>query len=79
MRTTTPQTSHDRDHDDKNPKNHNCVSYHSYHLMAVVLTMSKSVVATMIPMMGGHNDNTNQGNAHLDHAISNTSNYDCIS
>jgi hypothetical protein len=53
MRTTTSQTSHDRDHDDSNPSNHNCVSCHSYHLRVVVLTMSKSVVATMIPMMGG--------------------------
>jgi hypothetical protein len=54
MRTTTPQTSHDRDHDDSNPGNHNnCVSCHSYHLRAMVLTMPTSVVATMIPMMGG--------------------------
>jgi hypothetical protein len=52
MRTTTPQTSHDRDHDNSNSSNHNCVSHHSYHLRAVVLTMSKYVVATMIPMMG---------------------------
>jgi hypothetical protein len=53
MRTTTPQTSHDRGHDDSNPSNHNYVSCHSYHLRVVLLTMSKSVVATMIPMMGG--------------------------
>jgi hypothetical protein len=51
--TTTPQTSHDRGNDDSNPGNHNCVSCHSYHLRAVVLTMSKYVVATMIPLMGG--------------------------
>jgi hypothetical protein len=76
--TTTPQTSHDHNHDDSNPSNHNCVSFHSYHLMTVVLTMSKSVVVTMIPMMGGHKDNNNQGKAHPDHDISNTSNYDCF-
>jgi hypothetical protein len=53
MRTTTPQTSHDRVHKDINPSNHKCVSFHCYHLRAVFLTMSKYVVATMIPMMGG--------------------------
>jgi hypothetical protein len=74
MRTTTPHTSHDRDHDDISPSNHKCVSCYSYHLRAVVLTMSKSVVATMIPMMGGHEDNNNQGKAHRDHGIINTSN-----
>jgi hypothetical protein len=75
-RTTTPQTSHDRDHEDSNPSNHNCVSCHiyRYHLRDVVVTMSKSVVATMIPMMGGHEDNNNQGKAHRDHGISNTIN-----
>jgi hypothetical protein len=72
MRKTIPQTSHDRDHDDSNPSNHNCVSCHSYHLRAVLLTMSKSAVVTMIPMMGGHEDNNNQGKAHRDHDISNT-------
>jgi hypothetical protein len=49
------------------------VSLVIYHLRDVVLTMSKSVVATMIPMMGGHEENNNQGKAHRDHDISNTS------
>jgi hypothetical protein len=49
---------YDRDHDDSKPSNHKCVSCHSYHLRAVVLTMSKSMVATMLPMMGGHEENT---------------------
>jgi hypothetical protein len=40
--------------------------------------MSKYVVATMIPMMGGHEENNNQGKAHCYHDISNTSNYDCF-
>jgi hypothetical protein len=65
MRTTTPHTSHDRDHDDSNPSNHNCVSCHSYHLRAVVLTMSKSVVATMIPMMGGGTRTTTTNARHI--------------
>jgi hypothetical protein len=73
MRKTAPQTSHDCDHDDGNPSNHKCVSCHSYHLRAVIFNMSKSAVATMIPMMGGHEDNNNQGKAHGDHGIINTS------
>jgi hypothetical protein len=63
MRATTPQTSHDCDHDDNNSSNHNCVSCGSYHLRAVILTMSKSVVVTMIPMMGG--TTTTTSNAHI--------------
>jgi hypothetical protein len=63
MRKTTPQTRQNRDHDDSNPINHNYVSCHSYHLTAVVLTILKYAVATMIPMMGGHEYTTNQGKA----------------
>jgi hypothetical protein len=73
MRTTTPQTSHDRDHDDSKPSDHNCVSCHSYHLRAADVTMSTSVVATTIPIMGEHDDDFNQGKSHLDHDASNTS------
>jgi hypothetical protein len=38
-RTTTPQKSCDRDHDDSNTSDRECVSCRSYHLRAVVVTM----------------------------------------
>jgi hypothetical protein len=37
------------------------------------VTMSKYVVATMIPMMGEHEDNFNQGKSYHDHNFSNMS------
>jgi hypothetical protein len=78
MSTTAPQTRHDRDHDDSNPSDHHCVSCHSYHLRAVVVAMSKSMVATTVPMMGGQQENNNQGKAHRYHDVSNMSEYDCF-
>jgi hypothetical protein len=56
--TTTPQTSRDCGHDDINPIYNECVSWHSYHLMDVVMTMPKYVGETMKPMMGGKRTTT---------------------
>jgi hypothetical protein len=78
-RTATPQTSCDRDDDDSNTSDHDCVSCHSYHLMAVAVTMSKSGMTTMAPMMGEQQDNINQDKAHRDHDDINTSDCDCLS
>jgi hypothetical protein len=72
-RTTTPQTSHDRDHDNSNPSNHNHVSCHIHHLRDVVVTMSKYVVETTIPIVGEHEDDINQGKSYRDHDVSNMS------
>jgi hypothetical protein len=76
-RTTTSHTCCDRDHNDSNPSDHNCVSCHSFHLRAVVVTMSNSrAVITTTPMMGVHEDNNKQDKSHRDHDDSNTSDYD---
>jgi hypothetical protein len=40
--------------------------------------MSKSVVATTLPMVGEHEDNHNQSQSHRDQDVSNTSNYICL-
>jgi hypothetical protein len=79
MGTTSPKTSQDRGHDDRNPSAHNRVSCHCYHLRDVVVAMSKSVVANTIPMMGEHEEKINPGKSHSDHNVSNTSDYDCFS
>jgi hypothetical protein len=36
--------------------------------------MSEYVVATMLPMVGEHEDNHNQNKSHCDQDVSNTSN-----
>jgi hypothetical protein len=78
-RTTTPQTSRDCDHNNSNTSDNDYISCHSYHLMAVFVTMSKYVLATMMPMMGEREDNNNKYKSHRDHDNSNKSDYDCFS
>jgi hypothetical protein len=59
-RIKATQISRDRDHGDRNTSDHDCVYCHSYHLTALVVTISKYVVVNISPMMGDHKDNTNK-------------------
>jgi predicted membrane protein len=62
------------DHELSNTSDWDCISWQGEQQQIQPVNMSKYVVVTTLPMVGGHEDNHNQSKSHRDQEVSNTSN-----
>jgi hypothetical protein len=62
------------DHDISNTSDYDFISWQGEQQQIQPINISKYVVATMLPMVGEHEDNHNQSKSHRDQHASNTSN-----